>query len=155
MLSPYWKGFSKENLLCGLVAAVIVATLTLTVLAPLTFLLRADFGSPSESMSPLLIWFFSVLIWFVLITLFHAALHAFFAFLSDRGEKAFEQGDYSRAIRYLRWFSFSHNDHYDESGEAHRALLSALLHLKRDAEAERISKRCEKLGFETDLEAKD
>ena len=58
MLSPYWKGFSKENLLRGLVAAVIVATLTLTVLAPLTFLLRADFGSPSESMSPLLIWFF-------------------------------------------------------------------------------------------------
>ena len=155
MLSPYLRGFSKENLLRGLVAAVIVGTITLMILSPLVVLLRMDFGSASESMSPFLIWLYSVLIWFVLITLFHAALHAFFAFLFDRGEKAFEQGDYVRAIRYLRWFSLGQNDHYDESGEAHRAHLSALLHLKQDAEAKRLAKRCEELGFETDLEGKD
>jgi len=154
MSSSYLRGFSKENLLRGLVGAIVVATVTLLFLMPIEFLLGANFG-PSESLSPLVIWFFSVAIWFVLITLFHAMLHAFFAFLFARGEKAFEQGNYSRAIRCLRWFAFGHNDHYDESGEAHRALLAALLHLKHYPEAERITKRCERLGFETDLEAKD
>jgi hypothetical protein len=152
--SAYLQGFSKENLLRGLVAAVIVATVTLLFVEPIIMLLDANFG-PSHSLSPVMIWIACLLIWFVLITLFHAALHAFFAYLFERGESAFEAGEFERAVRYFRWFTFSHNEHYDDSGEAHRALLAALLHLKRYKEAERVTRRCEKLGFETDLEAKD
>lgn len=154
MSSSYLRGFSKENLLRGLVGALVVATVTLLFVLPIDSLLGANFG-PSEALSPATIWLLSVIVWFVLITLFHAVLHAIFAFLFARGEKAFEERDYEQAIRWLRWFAFGHNDHYDESGEAHRALLAALLHLKHYRQAERITKRCEKLGFETDLEAKD
>jgi len=154
MSSPYLAGFSKENLLRGLIAAIVVASITLLFVEPIVMLLDASFG-PSRSLSPFLLWAALLLIWFVLITLFHAALHAFFAFVFERGEAAFEAGDFDRAVRYLRWFTYAHNEHYDESGEAHRALLAALLHLKRYEEAERITRRCEKLGFETDLEAKD
>ena len=154
MSSAYLRGFSKENLLRGLVAAVVVATVTLIFVEPIIMLLGANFG-PSHALSPVLLWLYSVAIWFVLITLFHAALHAFFAFMLERGETAFEAGDYERAVRCFRWFTFSHNEHYDESGEAHRALLAALLHLKRYDEAKQVVQRCEQLGFETDLEAKD
>jgi hypothetical protein len=154
MSSPYLKGFSKENLLRGLIAAIVVSTVLLILLSPIVLLLGENFG-PSERMSPLLLWFYSVLICFALLTLFHAALHAFFALMFARGEKAFERGDYEHAIRCLRWFTYAHNEHYDESGEAHRALLAALIHTKRDDEAARVAQRCEKLGFETDLEAKD
>ena len=154
MKSPYLRGFSKENLFRGLIAAVVVATVIVVLLLPFVALLRVNFG-PSKSFSPFLLWLFLALIWFVLITLFHAMLHAFFALLHQRGEAAFECGDHRGAIRLLYLFSIGVNHHYDESGEAHRALLAAYLHLKRDEDAARITERCENLGFETDLEAKD
>lgn len=154
MSSPYLRGFSQENLLRGLIASVVVAGVIMLFIEPLTMMLGSNFG-PSESVPPLLLWLYMTLIWFVLFTLFHAALHAFFAWKFERGEKAFEQGQYERAARYLAWFARGTNDHYDDSGEAHRALLASLLHLKRFEEAEKLTRRCEKLGYETDLEAKD
>jgi hypothetical protein len=154
MSSAYLRGFSQENLLRGLVSAVVISTIMLLFIEPIMMMLGSNFG-PSESVSPLLLWFYLTLIWFILLTLFHAALHAFFAWKFERGETAFERGDFERAAHHLGWFARGTNDHYDESGEAHRALLASLLHLKRYEEAEKLTRRCEKLGFETDLEAKD
>lgn len=158
MQSPYLRGFSRENLLKGLIGAVAIATVISLVLIPLLGFLRANFApakSETESLSPLLVWLALVVIWFVLLTLLHAALHAFFALLHERGEAAFDRGDYKSAVRYLYLFSVAANDHYDDSGDAHRALLACFMHLKRDRCAEKLVKRCEKLGFETDLGAKD
>ena len=148
MRPAYWRGFSKDNLLRGLAAALALASL-------LTAVVRCLNKRPGFRSILVEVWIYCFIILFLLLTLVHAGMHFLFALLHDLGERAFEQSNFDRAAHYLKPFAWGGNDHYDESGDAHRMLLASLIHLQRDQEAARVAKRCEKLGFESDLEAKD
>lgn len=144
MANARWKGFSKENLARGFWAALGLTAITLLLAGPLCR------GSCMVSTG------LAVLAaWFAALTLAHALVHLAFSLLHDAGMAAAQAGEHERAVRRLGWFAVAGFHHYDESGDAHRALLACLLHLGRDAEARRVLQRCERLGIDPELEAKD
>lgn len=62
---------------------------------------------------------------FVLITLLHAAMHAWFGWRLGRGLSALEQGDPARACALLALLDRPGMDHYDPEGHARTALAQA------------------------------
>ena len=146
------RGFSRKTGLVELGSRLIASIMISVVMIRFHLIPRSIFP---ERLSAFEVGCFLTGVCLIFLMAGQKLTRCLFVWLGQWGQRAFEKGNYQQAARFLYLFSLDRNNDYDETGEAHRTLLAALLHLGRDREATRVAARCERLGFETDLEAKD